>query len=370
MFLYAIIISIMFILLSIFSLLIFFKSRKRAKTGHSLKNLIELRDAALELNEMILSNSDTDSFYAKVLDKALELIEGANFGSILLLEDDGYVYPIAYKGYDSDKMDDFRIKLEESFVFKAHVGKFKATTILNDISSYEAIPEEEKRIASDVFEINSVISSPLYLNGKLHGMINVDSNVKNAFSESDIDILEYLRHQIELSLSKQLLYDEVLYLSKYDAMTSVYNRRYFEDLLGSEIKKSLRYKKPFVLAVFDIDGLKEVNDKCGHLAGDVLIRTFSDTLSNSIRDSDVLARLGGDEFVAVFFNTDADFIRSKLLKIRSKLEPEVIKINNCSFNCKFSIGVATFFTEAMTYDDLINLADARMYREKNNRKSL
>lgn len=360
--------------LALFSLIIllilgFYRDRKQLKDKAHLKHLVSMQKKVIKLNEMILSNQDTSLFYNEVLTSALDLIKGAEYGSILLIDEDKCVYPIAFKGYDLDKMSKFRMPLKNTFAFRGHQDRvFDKTLILNDLSSIPAIPDSETKIASDHFKINSVIIAPLYLNGKLHGMVSVDSNSKNAFSDSDINVLEYLRHQIEISLSKQSLYDEVLYLSRYDAMTGAYNRGYFEDLLALEIKKSTRYGKNFIVAVFDIDGLKKTNDYYGHLAGDVLIRSFSDAMRTKIRDSDLFARLGGDEFATVFLNADAKCIEKKLSDIQIELSNKTISVNKFEFKCDFSYGISIFPDEGKCYDELIKLADSRMYEQKEKRK--
>lgn len=356
-------------LLVFLAIWLFYKDKKNLETQASLEHLVLMQKKVIKLNEMILSNKDPSIFYNEVLTSALDLIEGAEYGSILLIDEKQFVYPISYKGYDDDKMSDFRMPLKDTFAFRGNDSNiFDKTLILNDLDAIPEISDAETKIASDHFKIDSVIIAPLYLNGKLHGMVSVDSNSKNAFSHSDLDVLEYLRHQIELSLSKQSLYDEVLYLSRYDAMTGAYNRRYFEDLLDAEMKKALRYEESFIIAVFDIDGLKSINDKYGHLAGDVLIRTFSDTIQKRIRDSDLFARLGGDEFATVFFNTSAECMENKLSKIQSDLSTTTISVNHFEFRCRFSYGVATFPCEAKSYDALIKLADSKMYAQKEERK--
>ncbi|MCT4660938.1 MAG: sensor domain-containing diguanylate cyclase [Tissierellales bacterium] len=356
-------------LLVFLTIWLFYKDKKNLEIQSSLEHLVLMQKKVIKLNEMILSNKDPSLFYNEVLTSALDMIEGAKYGSILLIDERQFVYPISYKGYDDDKMSDFRMPLKDTFAFRGNDSKiFDKTLILNDLDAIPEIPDAETKIASDHFKINSVIISPLYLNGKLHGMVSVDSNSKNSFSERDLSVLEYLRNQIELSLSKQSLYDEVLYLSRYDAMTGAYNRRYFEDLLDAEMKKAIRYEETFIVAVFDIDGLKSINDKYGHLAGDVLIRTFSDSIQKKIRDSDLFARLGGDEFATVFFNTSAECMENKLSKIQSDLSSTTISVNHFEFKCSFSYGVATFPCEAKSYDALIKLADSKMYAQKEERK--
>ncbi len=340
---------------------------KRRNMGTQLENLLKLRESALQINELIANTSDTDVMYDAILTKTLEMIKGANFGSILILKEDGFVYPVAYQGFDHQLMTHFRLRLEDTFVYRVHAGDFKKTTIINNLADSDIFDPTGLDQSSNTFKIQSVLTAPIYIGDKLHGMINVDSNQSHVFTPEDAQMLEYFRKQVEITLSKQLLYNEVLYLSRYDSLTGVYNRRYFDEIVASYIKKSNRYGETFVLVVFDIDGLKYVNDNYGHLAGDILIRTLSDTLYHSKRDSDLFARFGGDEFIAVYFNTTAEQIDNKIRLLREHLAQKPIKYDDHEFYCHFSFGSATFLAETFNFDELKIMADARMYEEKRQR---
>src|SRR5579863_7682795 len=98
------------------------------------------------------------------------------------------------------------------------------------------------------------------------------------------------------SLSRvETLTNEVYKLAALDQLTGLYNRRSGELRLGEEISRAVRHGRPLTLLLLDVDGLKQINDKHGHAAGDLLLKVFSDRLQRAIRGSDLAARLGGDE---------------------------------------------------------------------------
>ena len=84
--------------------------------------------------------------------------------------------------------------------------------------------------------------------------------------------------------------------ARTDYLTGAANKRYFFDLLFSEIQRSRRHSDSFTVAYLDIDNFKIVNDRFGHASGDTLLRIITDTLRKNVRAYDVIARLGGDEF--------------------------------------------------------------------------
>lgn len=92
-------------------------------------------------------------------------------------------------------------------------------------------------------------------------------------------------------------------LSTLDDLTGLHNRRYFYWQLERELQRAKRYGTLFAIVVFDIDGLKRINDGLGHLAGDQLLRTFARVMRENARASDTCARIGGDEFASLALNT-------------------------------------------------------------------
>ncbi|MFQ5880665.1 MAG: GGDEF domain-containing protein, partial [Dehalococcoidia bacterium] len=92
-------------------------------------------------------------------------------------------------------------------------------------------------------------------------------------------------------------------LSVLDELTGVHNRRYFYWQLERELARARRYGTPFTMVLFDIDGLKSINDGLGHLTGDELLRTFARIMQEYSRSTDTCARIGGDEFAVLAPNT-------------------------------------------------------------------
>ena len=117
---------------------------------------------------------------------------------------------------------------------------------------------------------------------------------------------------------------ELMDLSVKDPLTGIYNRLKFDDDINKWINLSERYGNPFSIILFDIDGFKDINDKYGHLAGDSVAIKIAETISKSIRDTDIFARWGGDEFVLLLPNTDVQEAENMAERMR-----ECISNNLC-----------------------------------------
>jgi diguanylate cyclase (GGDEF)-like protein len=165
-----------------------------------------------------------------------------------------------------------------------------------------------------------------------------------------------------LIMQQQDLHAEISRVASEDCLTNLYNRRKINTLIHDEIERSDRYKKGFSIILIDIDYFKRVNDKFGHLAGDHLLRMFSDILRDTIRHTDTAGRWGGEEFVVLCPETNIDGALALADKIRQR-------INSYIFNDfgkqTASLGVACY-VENDTVDSIIHRADIALYDAKNN----
>ena len=154
-----------------------------------------------------------------------------------------------------------------------------------------------------------------------------------------------------------------------DAVTGLYNHRYFREQLSHELERSTRYGQPLSLILMDMNNFKEINDRYGHFMGDKFLGLVGEVIDRQIRASDVGARYGGDEFVIVLPNTSQEEAAATGDKL-------VIAVSSCAamtasgetVELGVSYGVATFPSDAKTAGELIQQADARLYAVKASRK--
>ncbi|HET7767910.1 MAG TPA: GGDEF domain-containing protein [Chloroflexota bacterium] len=164
-------------------------------------------------------------------------------------------------------------------------------------------------------------------------------------------------------------------LSVRDALTGLYNRRYFADRLSHEHARSTRHSRPVALLMLDIDHFKRVNDTYGHQTGDDVLRAVSQILINQTRTIDVICRFGGEEFAALLPETPFDgalLLAERLrehvallqLKPRGQEDPNA-KVPPGPLQCTISIGLAMLDRDVMpTPDSLVAAADTALYAAK------
>lgn len=153
-------------------------------------------------------------------------------------------------------------------------------------------------------------------------------------------------------------------LSITDDLTGIHNRRAFMEIAERELAIARRYGVEFSLVVFDIDDLKKINDKYGHLMGDKILQEVAHVCSLEIRQSDVLARIGGDEFVILVTQSENLNIEKYLDRLRQTIRQIQIDGISCPNEISASMGAAKFTKEIETIDELYRLADQEMYKNK------
>ena len=159
--------------------------------------------------------------------------------------------------------------------------------------------------------------------------------------------------------------EDLLQMSDTDELTGLKNRRAFNSALSREVKKAIRYNRPFSILMLDADNLKRVNDKFGHDIGDKLIVCLSQVIKDSLRETDILARYGGDEFVVMLPESNESNSIEVAERIRVAVENTTIDANGERVSSTLSIGIACFPDDADNVDEVRIKADKALYQSKN-----
>jgi diguanylate cyclase (GGDEF)-like protein len=326
----------------------------------SSRRLGLLAEMNVQVNREILLNEDIELIYRTILNYLFSVFDRATTGSVLILGDDGYLTFAASKGFTEEFVENFHLKLEDCFLYQVTGGDIRGTRLLDS--------EDFRRINIQFepgeWEYSSVINAPLFIGDRLFGTLNLDSPVSGTYNAQDVAIVEQFRTQIEIGLLARERYTTSIGRYQVDALTGLLTRRYFEDLFKFSLDRALRHEESCVLALFDVDGLKGINDTLGHLAGDEMLLTVADALRTSCRSSDIIGRLGGDEFIACYHQSDLTVMDQHIASIRTRLRTKPTPLGDSESTLSFSYGLATFPQDGTSQDDLIAAADKRLYTMK------
>jgi diguanylate cyclase (GGDEF)-like protein len=173
-----------------------------------------------------------------------------------------------------------------------------------------------------------------------------------------------LRFTREGELEESLRY-RLYELATRDALTQAYNRRHFDERVGSEWPWALRHGKTCALLMLDIDHFKAVNDTHGHPAGDLVLKAVVDAIHATVRREDLVARMGGEEFAVFCRTTDLPAALVLAERLRARVAQTAVPWRGTKIRVTVSIGVATSTDEGVTTPpQLCECADRRLYQAK------
>ena len=201
-----------------------------------------------------------------------------------------------------------------------------------------------------------------FLNQAVRGLVGMVLifNVYVIYQQLQISrIRRQLTDQVFAVDKVETLAQEVYKMALLDPLTGLFNRRYIEQRLEDEIKRSERHGRPLSVILFDLDEFKQVNDTYGHGAGDALLKAFAERLSKATRGSDASARYGGDEFLVALPECKPENVQHVL----KRLEGIRVEIEGRTLQLALSAGWAEL-RSGESAKELLARADAELYANK------
>lgn len=323
----------------------------------------KVKERLYETNETVLEAEDEDTIYSIILNTAVDLIPYADKGSILLLDNNDVFHYKVVRGFQDDLVK-LSIKKQEAYLY--NINGFKETAIIADPKQFdenytkkETMINLRKNQALDIF---CTISSPIYIDNKLIGLLNVDSSKPGfIFSKNELNLMNLIKCELQTALKNAFSQNKLKYLANFDELTGLMNRRSFNRKLEEETEKIKKNDEVLSIVMIDLDNFKTINDIYGHNFGDKILKYFSHALLQCIRKSDIIARMSGDEFVILFKKCTIDMAKERMISITNELVSKKI----CGVDVSFSYGICECGSQdKLTTEEILTLADTRMYNNK------
>lgn len=356
----------------------------RGKLNRQMDTLTRLMD----LSSALGVPASAENLFRTILDKSADLLR-AEQGSLMLFNEETEELAIkATKGFSEKIVEHFRIRPGEGIAGKVMLtGK---PLVVSDIES-DARVDQRRRPR---YKTKSFLSMPLSLGERSVGVLNLaDRSDGASFSEDDLPLMSFIANQASCAIERMKLQEisvELHRVSITDALTGLLSRRYFDEMLTSEIERALRYSHSLSLMMLDLDNFKPYNDTCGHQAGDEILKVAAKVMEGAVRGIDMVVRYGGDEFAIILPETGKEAALSIGNRIRHDLASSfhwkslgtsglVAEIEECLFEedkasfagkvegmipLTVSIGIATVPNDAATARSLISKADKALYKAK------
>ena len=263
--------------------------------------LLLFRDTASAVSSRIMNTPDSTSLYQFILESCLKLIPKAKCGNVLMFNAEGLLVARASVGFGKG-ISDLKLRLEDSFIYLATGGRLTGPVIMNrlgDIMPSRESDDESGEPGEQSSAIKSEIAAPLFDNGQLVGLLCIDADKIDVFTDREVTVLDYMSHQISIVINYQKLKNEAEHLSRYDSQTDLMNRSSFEQEIFKIFGDPSRDTANLYFVLMNLDGLRHANETFGHHFGDKTIENFAEIMQRQLGKNDLCGRYGGDEFVAV-----------------------------------------------------------------------
>jgi diguanylate cyclase (GGDEF)-like protein len=321
-----------------------------------------LARAVGQFNES-LKSIDSEDFWTQLTNISAELLK-AERSSLLV--------------YD-EKIDAFVAKaatgIKSDFIKKAkgNLGERVAKNVLSD--GTVMVVEDITKInlqpapADWLYKSDSFISYPIAIGERKIGVLNLTDRADgDIYSNFDLELLDAIVPQLAVAIDRAELKHkagEFEQLSLTDSLTGLLNRRYLEERLTEEIKRSNRHKFPLSFMMIDVDNFKSYNDSFGHIEGDKALQIVGNCLKENLRGADVASRYGGEEFSILLPQTNSSEAVIIANRVRKRVETEFFPNRQVTI----SIGIASGSLSLNSARDLVTAADKALYEAKRRGKN-
>ena len=322
----------------------------------------------LEILKAISSKRQTHDILFVFVEQVAKIVETRRCSVVRVWDSTDHAHVLA--SHEDSSVYDRRIMLEKYPEVRLAVQTGKKV-VVNDVHSdpLTADASELMRKAG----IDALVVIPIICRDPEVGTLLLRAARRGrGFSFREISFFEVVAEAASSALEKAQLLESVQranarleHLAITDALTGLYNRRYFQDRMDQEVERALRYGLPLSCLMLDVDNFKKVNDTWGHLTGDAVLRAIAGRMQASSRKVDLIARYGGEEFVVILPQTGGGGAVSEAERMRRAIGDSPIDTLTGPVSVTASIGAAVFEPQRMrTTNDLVGLADEALHRAK------
>jgi len=330
-----------------------YQKKNISSLGSKLASYSALKNVAESLSTVLA----LDGINKLIVEKALEILGGKGKALLFLVnaEKQELMLSASRPGCAS-------VKTKKGDVFDQWVLRHRRSLMIDDVASDFRFRAKDIDGAKENFR--SLISTPLVSENKVAGILRMDDPREFSYTQDDLRILDIIADLGAVAIENAMLYARTEELAIRDSLTGLVVRRYFLERFQEELKRAARRKGPLSLLLLDIDNFKNYNDRFGHAAGDIVLKYLAKTLSSLVREGDIVARYGGEEIMILLSNKNKKEAAAKAEKIRCALKDRPLTLRRNMAGVTVSIGLSNYPEDAALEEELMKMADERLYKAK------
>lgn len=309
-----------------------------------------------------LKSADSEDFWLNLTQQTAEMLQAERASLLILDERSGLLEIKALVGA--------RGQAKESGSPGSRVSRIvlekNSPAVISDIARTSLPPAPAAR----GYKSQSFISCPISIGNRAIGVMNfTDRASGQPFDRSSLDLLQSVAPQLAVAIDRASLKEkagEFEQLSVTDSLTGLLNRRYIEERLTEEVKRSNRHGFPMSFMMIDVDEFKSYNDRFGHPAGDEALKIVGSVIRETLRAADVAARFGGEEFSILLPQTTSEEAITIAERIRYNIEQTEFPHRSVTI----SIGVSSCSADLCSVKNIVSAADKALYEAKGSGRNI
>jgi diguanylate cyclase (GGDEF)-like protein len=326
------------------------EQRRLLDENQGLKDQIRL----FQTCQTIANCIEVERILALVLDATLKEA-GADKGFSCLRDAEREVFLIEAKGLSAEAAERINEQLKATFNWEEETFSEPCTVQIERADG-----------------ITDCLLLPLCQKSSLQGVVVLLDETGSGF-QYDLNLanLHFIMEQSALALENAGRYSVAKDLLNIDELTGLYNYRYLEIALEREVRRAERYGLSMSIIFLDVDMLKSVNDRYGHLVGSRVLKEVAAVIKKSVREVDIVIRYGGDEYTIILIETGRQGAAVVAERIRRTIADTALFLDdNLSVKLTASLGFACYPEDSQSKLELLEMADRAMYHGKGKGKNI